>query len=263
MENIKKLCREKLLHLGFQESFRFEGNFYRQDEEYTAFFVNFKDRKDCLGICFGLASTAFTRMAGCENSLMDYGILNEMGCVRKFFFIRQEEDIPAFFENLGILTAEYGGISKDELLQLLKEKRKAFVNSIQEVLKPAGFKKKGNEWRLSLSKDHILRFCADKSPYCDCYNFDIDIYANNKLLENHCYCTSEILQPDMENSFDPYSSHRFDWQVNTREDLLKILETLLQEYVEPIKKAAWKNLVSESTFRSVATVTGGAARNAG
>ena len=102
---------------------------------------------------------------------------------------------------------------------------------------------------MKLSEHHILRFCADKSPYCNCYNFDIDIYAENKLFENHCYCTSEMLQPDMETAFDPYSSHRFDWQVNTREDLLEILNILLREYVEPVKHGGMAELGKREYIR--------------
>lgn len=241
MEQLRELCREWLAASGFREAQRWVGNFYKEDTQYTAFFANFKERKDCVGICFGLASTAFTRMAGCEDSLKIHGILNEMGCLRQFVFIREEKDILDFQEKFNALMKEYSGLEKDDLLKLLKDRRKEFIGSIHAVLKPEGFKKKGNEWSLQLSDHHILRFLVDKSSFCDSYRFMVLIKAQNKLVENYNSCIFEMLElPDMDR-FDP-GGFPFDWQLNSREELMEILEKLIREYVEPVKRGGLEEL---------------------
>ena len=242
MEQLRELCREWLAASGFREAQRWEGNFYKEDTQYTAFFANFKDRKDCVGICFGLASTAFTRMAGSEDSLNRHGILNEMGCLRQFVFVREEKDILTLQEKLNDLMEEYAGLEKDGLLKLLKDRRKEFIGSIHAVLKPAGFKKKGNEWSMQLSDHHILRFLVDKSSFCDSYRFIILIKAQNKLVESHLYCINQTLELPGMDRFDPGAVFPFDWQLNNREELMKVLEMLIRDYVEPVKRGGIEEL---------------------
>lgn len=242
MERLKERCREWLAASDFREAQRWDGNFYKEDTQYTAFFANFKERKDCVGICFGLASTAFTRMAGCEDSLKDHGILNEMGCLRQYVFIREEKDVLDFAEKFNALMKEYAGLEKDDLLQLLKDRRKKFIGSIHAVLKTAGFKKKGNEWSMQLSDHHILRFLVDKSSFCDSYRFIILIKAQNKLVENHLYCINQTLELPGMDRFDPGAVFPFDWQLNNREELMKVLEMLIRDYVEPVKRGSIEEL---------------------
>lgn len=236
MDSLKKLCRERLIASGFSEALKFEGNFYKPDTQYTAYFVNFKNRGDRIGICYGVASTAFTRMAGCENSLVDYGILNEDACIRYFIYLEQPEDISETEMAIRKHLLLHKGISKEDLLLHIKERRKVFLNTIHRVLKPEGFKRKGSEWTYHLSPDHVLQFVADKSSFCDSYRFLIMIRSEKKLFPTYSWCNMYEMQPSREDAYDPNSAFRFDWQLNSDAELKGILHDFVDEYVLPAKK---------------------------
>lgn len=249
MEERKKLLYEYLKKEGFIEAEKrfltVSHNYYKTDTELTAFFANVKEREDSLGVCFGLASTAFTRIKGCENSLEEYGILNEENCLRQFLFIREKEDISAFAAQISAMRMQYRGMPKDDLLHMLKQKRKAFLNQIHEELKPFGFKKKGNEWRLLFPEGYTLFFHGDKSSYCDCYRFDVMIHTQAEPVRR---CTYEQLFL-VKNPIEPESPSYFDWQMNSREELMKILDTLLSVYVRPALDAGMKHMGRQEQVR--------------
>lgn len=253
MDRLKELCKARLLAAGFLEAEKLSGNFYRPDEEYTAFFVNFKNRSNRLGICYGLASTAFTRMAACENSLREYGILNEEACIRHFLYLKEPRDVETAEQIVREHLASHKGLSKDELLTHIREDRKRFLNSIHSVLKPAGFKRKGNEWTRVFSEDYILRYWADKSSFCDSYSFFVTIASKRKKFQNHHWCNRYEYQPSREEAFNPNSAFRFDWQLNTQEDLMEILNTFLREYVEPLEMGGMEELGRRNYIRERCT----------
>lgn len=142
------------------------------------------------------------------------------------------------------------GMSKDELLMDIKARRKAFLNTIHSVLKPVGFKRKGNEWTYRLSSDHLLQFVADKSSFCDSYRFLILIRSEKKLVRTYTWCNMHEMQPAREEAYDPDSAFRFDWQLKTKEDLMRILEVFLDEYVVPAKAAGMDGLAKMDHIRA-------------
>lgn len=248
MELLKTNLQKWLQNHGFsaaEKQHYSANNFYRKNTEYTAFFANLKEHEDCLRVWFGLASTAFTKMSGCENSLREYGILNEDSCLRYIVFVRDEKDICAFTEQISDLIKRYEGMEKDALLQMLKDKRKGFLNGIHEVLKPYGFKKKGNEWRLPLQEGYILYFHADKSTYCDCYEFDVMIHTQTQPVHR---CVYELLSLPV-NPVEPQWPYRFDWQLNSQEELQYILNRLLEDYVSPAQNLGIAELRKKENIR--------------
>ena len=249
MDALKQFFRERLLASGFLEGTKKPGNFYKPQEPDTAFFVNFKDRGDRLGICYGLASTAFTRMSACENVLTEYGILNEEACVRFFLYLKEPEDVETAEGIIREKLAPYAGMGKDELLSLVRDRRKQFLNSIHSVLKSAGFKRKGSRWTRPYSDDYLLHFLADKSAFCDSYRFVVTIESNRKKYQNYSWCSNFAYNPAWEDAYDPESAFRFDWQLNTREELMKLLQDFLREYVEPVNRGGMDALGKQEYIR--------------
>lgn len=232
--------RTKLTQAGFSEAtWPAEGKnlgaknplrFYRFDTELTAFFVNLEPAGDSIRIFYGFGSTAFTRMKGNERVLLEMG-LNESDNTLRFL-------CPASPDAAGQIAAvyhQYHGNDKDTLLALLKERRKEWIAKITAVLKPLGFRKKGNEWRKVFPSGHTLWFGADKSSYSDGYNFDVRLKASPGNIRPGDWCAFALWEQPQEQAIDPFCHHNFDWQLNTAEDLEAILKRFLTEYLEPLE----------------------------
>jgi len=236
MNSLLNQWRRKLTDADFSEASNFSNNFFKQDTLLTAFFVNLYPSDSCVNIYYGYASTAFTRMSGCENSLSEYGISDMENCVRFHASLCVDEDDTLLAESISEVFRRYRGMQKDDLLAEVKEKRKAFLSRITQILKPLGFRKKGNEWHKNLSPEHIIYFKAEKSTYSDTYNFHVAISALNNISYNRYYCTIAALEPP-QNIVSEYlrqcSHHRFDWQLNSPEELAELLQQFIDLYVKP------------------------------
>lgn len=105
--------RTRLLSAGFLEPTRHHSAdwhwyFYRPDTELTAFAVNLRGRDGYIEITYGLASTAFTQMAGDENALSLYGLSDTDITLRESFLVCDDSDsetlaaqIADFFPDTG------------------------------------------------------------------------------------------------------------------------------------------------------------------
>ena len=237
--------REELTQAGFSEAtWPAEGknlgpknplHFYRPDTELTAFFVNLEPAGEGIRIFYGFASTAFTRMRGDENSLGEKGIDESQSALRFMIPLCTEEVEPDAAGQIAAVYGQYHGTDKDALLAILKERRKEWISRITAVLKPLGFKKKGNEWSKVLPSGHTLYFGADKGSYSDGYDFDIRLKAGPWEARPKDWCAFAIWELPEDRAIDPFCHHNFDWQLNTCEDLDMILDRFLREYLTPLE----------------------------
>lgn len=227
--------KNQLASAGFLEASKEPNHYFKVDTPLTAFYLNLFVFDDHIALYYGYASIAFIRMKNNEMSLAEYGISDTHSSIRFHLTIRSMGDLAIAQAKIQEAFAQYRGTEKDDLLKEIQQKRKEFLNRITLLLKPLGFRKKGNEWRKNLSDDHILYFWADKSPYSDTYNFPVAIAAKNTNFQNHYYCTIGTLQPPENRVFDwqTHNSHRYDWQLHNHEDLAELIHRFLQLYVDP------------------------------
>lgn len=209
--------------------------FFRQDTELTAFFINLEPCGEDLRIYYGCASTAYTRMKGDEESLLNWGFNESNPCLRFSAIIRSPEDEQLAARQIEDMIRRHSGTEKNALLAIIKEHRKAWLDRITQRLKPLGFRKKGNEWRKVLPSGHTIYFWAEKGSYADSYNFPVALSAPDPLVpQPHYYCLTTTIEPSDEMAPDPYCHHAFDWQANTTEDLMDIIDLFLREYYRPL-----------------------------
>lgn len=163
--------------------------FFKQATELTAFIVNLKGNDQYIEATYGYASTAFTRMAGDENALIEWGVSDEDITIREKNIICDEADEVAARNQIAQMYKRYLQTEKDDLLIEAKAKRKAFIQQIAVKLKPMGFKKKANTWTRTLEGEYYLMFNAQKSSFSDEYYFNVYIGKNGTNLYGDCYYT--------------------------------------------------------------------------
>ena len=163
--------------------------FYRPVTEWTAFIVNLTGNDDCVEVVYGYASTAFTRMAGDENAIVEWGVSDEGITIREKTVICDEVDEAAARLQITQMYERYLQTQKDALLAEAKEKRKAFLQQIAVQLKPWGFRKKAGTWTRSLEGGYDLMFNAQKSAFSDTYYFNISIAESGMNDRGSCYYT--------------------------------------------------------------------------
>lgn len=208
--------------------------FYRADTELTAFFVNLEPAGDGVRIFYGFGSTAFTRMKNNESALTEMGMDESDSTLRFLLPVGTETEEADAQEKIAAVYRQYRGTEKDALMGILKERRKAWLGRITAVLKPLGFKKKGNEWSKVLSSGHTLYFAADKGSYADGYNFDVRLQQPPGEIRAGDWCAFAIWEQEQDRAIDPFRHHRFDWQLDPPEELERVLDRFLSEYHQPL-----------------------------
>lgn len=198
--------------------------FYKPMTELTAFIVNLT-MNDCnVEISYGYASTAFTRMAGDENALREWGVSDEDITIREKVVVYNEIDEVIAKHKVAEMYTAYQNTPKDELLLYAKEKRKAFIQQIHAKLKPLGFKKKANTWTRSLDDTYYIMFNAQKSAYSDEYYFNLYIGKNGTNNYGDCYDTR----------IAPNDKFPMDWQALCKEDFDLFLDKTVVPELEKI-----------------------------
>lgn len=198
--------------------------FYKPMTELTAFVVNLHGNEFCVEVTYGYASTAFTRMAGDENALCEWGISDEDITIREKFIICDEADETTAKSKIAEMYTAYRHTQKEDLLLFAKEKRKAFIQQIHAKLKPLGFKKKGNTWTCALTDTYYLMFNAQKSAFSDEYYFNLYIGKNGTNDYGDCYYT-RIALADM---------FLMDWQTLDKEEFDFFLDKSVVPELEKI-----------------------------
>ena len=151
MLSIKVKAREfkrKLLNEGFDEAKFYKENkvckyrFYKKTIIDVAFIVNLEVFNDKIEIHYGYASTAFTKMTGCEDTLKKYGVDSSDINLRNMLIYSYGDNENLLYTDITKFYDQYFNLSKDEILAIAKEKKKTFLNKINEYLKQFNFKKK-------------------------------------------------------------------------------------------------------------------------
>ena len=198
--------------------------FYKPITELTAFVVNLQGNEFYVEITYGYASTAFTRMAGDENALVERGVSDEDITIREKVIICDEADEAMAKIKIEKMYAAYQDTQKDDLLLFAKEKRKAFIQQIHTRLKPLGFKKKANTWTRWLTDTYYLMFNAQKSAFSDEYYFNLYIGKNGTNEYGDCYYTR----------IAPNGMAPMDWQALYKEEFDFFLEKSVVPELERI-----------------------------
>lgn len=198
--------------------------FYKPITELTAFVVNLQGNEFYVEITYGYASTAFTRMAGDENALVERGVSDEDITIREKVIICDEADEATAKNKIAKMYAAYQDTQKDDLLLFAKEKRKAFLQQIHAKLKPLGFKKKANTWTRWLTDTYYLMFNAQKSAFSDEYYFNLYIGKNGTNEYGDCYYTR----------IAPNGMAPMDWQALYKEEFDFFLEKSVVPELERI-----------------------------
>ena len=198
--------------------------FYKPMTELTAFIINIKGNEFYVEVTYGYASTAFTRFAGDENALVEWGVSDEDITIREKVIICDEADEATAKIKIAEMYATYRNTPKDNLLLFAKEKRKAFIQQIHAKLKPLGFKKKANTWMCSLTDTYYLMFNAQKSAFSDEYYFNLYIGKNGTIDYGDCYYTR----------IAPNGMSPMDWQALDKEEFDFFLEKSVAPELEKI-----------------------------
>lgn len=230
------IYKQQLLKSGFTEASLQAFHFWKILTEKTAFIVNLKVLPEGVGIVYGVISTAVFWTEGDWDYFKQVGCSDD-GCNLRFYVeILSGDDQTEANHKIKKLYEEYLHIHKDTLLATVKENRKRFIQQITDVLKPLGFRKKGNQWHKPLSDDIMLQFWADKDPYSDLYYFEVDIYSTNP--PGGAWCYHKRLDTKGTDVFDwkDYSEphRRFDWQLQSAEELIEIVKRAYEEDMRPI-----------------------------
>lgn len=186
--------RQQLLDAGVAEpTNRLSSNwhwfFYKPATESTAFVVNLTGNDYYIEVAYGYASTAFTRMAGAENALIERGVSDEDITLREKIIICDEADEATARSKIAQMYDRFLHTEKGELLTEAKAKRNAFIQQIAVKLKPKGFRKKANTWTRILEGEYYLMFHAQKSSFSDGYYFNVCIGKNGTNNYGDCYYT--------------------------------------------------------------------------
>ena len=189
-------------------------HFYKPMTELTAFIVNMRGTESHVEVTYGYASTAFTRMKGDENRLIEWGVDDEYITLRERIVLRDESDERLAKESIARMYTAYQDTEKGDLLLLAKEKKKAFLMQIHAKLKPLGFRKKASTWTHTLSDPFYLMFNAQLSAFSDEYYFNVYIGKNGTKDYGDCYYTR--IAPD---GISP-----LDWQTFGRDAFDAFLE---------------------------------------
>lgn len=187
VEQWMEYFRQALLAAGFSQARQAPGNFYRPDAQWTAFAVNLRRREDALTVTFGYASTAFIRFAGDEDALILRGCDEITLCEQAA--VRCDADVFVLDQRVRALLEAYRGAGKESLLAAAREKRKAFIALIAAHMKPLGFRKVQNSWKLQRPDGFEVELYLQKSRYADGYYFNLTLRPIGKAWNEICYET--------------------------------------------------------------------------
>lgn len=238
-ERMEMYC-QKLLEAGMLEPTKWENSddnlrFYKPVTELTAFVVNLRGTEFYVEITFGYASTAFTRMAGDENALIYWGVDDEYITLREKLLICDEAEEEAAAMQIQKFHDQYLQTEKEELLNVAKAKRKAFLQQIADKLKPLGFRKKANTWTRPLAGAFYVIFNAQKSGFSDEYYFNLYIGKNGTSVYGDCYYTR----------LAPEGMCPMDWQALSREEFEFFLDRTVVPVLEQIMYTSLEELGKE------------------
>ena len=236
IKNKLEQYRQELLKAGLLEPTKRNSSgwhwlFHKPVTALTAFVVNLRGKDSCIEVTYGYASTAFTRISGDENALIEWGICDENITIREKIYICNEADEKTAYFQIKEMYNRYMFVEKDTLLEHVKIKRKDFIQKIAIRLKPLGFKKKANTWIRALESEYYVMFNVQKSNFSDAYYFNVYIGKHGTNDYGDCY----------DNRVAPKELYPTDWQVLSEEEY----ESFLDGTVVPILREMINTPLSE------------------
>lgn len=221
-----------------RQSSSWQWYFYKPMTELTAFIVNLQGNEFSVKVTYGYSSTAFTRMVGDKNALVEWGVSDEDITIREKVIICDEADETIARNKIAEMYATYLHTQKDDLLLFAKEKRKSFLQQIHARLKPLGFRKKANTWTRVLTDTYYLMFNAQKSAFSDEYYFNLYIGKNGTNDYGDCYYTR----------IAPTGMSPMDWQSLDQEEFDFFLDKSVVPELEKIIGTSLADLGQLSSY---------------
>lgn len=220
--NLIQKYKKLLLEAGFSEAKKNSLHYFKETNNYVAFIVDIVDG-DGIEIYYGFASTAFTRIKGDGTALINHGVSKDDIALRQKTRIYSEKDELCAEQAICEYYQKYRNVSKEQLLILAKEKRKNFIDSINDKLKPLGFKKKNSNWTRALNDEYYVSFYAQKSAYSDRYYFNIYIGLFGTNDYGDCFYTR--VSP---------GNDTIDWQLISAQEFMFWLNSVIENILMPI-----------------------------
>ena len=228
--------RDILLQSGYEEALNNPYHFWKILTDKTAFVINLKKLEKGVGIVYGVCSTAVFWSDADWDFHREYGTNDEACNLRYYLEITTIDEERVAEVEIHRLYEKYCTIDKDTLMNTVKDLRKQFIQEITNILKPLGFRKKGNKWSKHLSENIVLQFWADKNPYADLYYFEVDIFSLKSSKRFWCY--SKRLDAIGTDIFDwkrsPESERQFDWQLQSIDDLRSVVNRSYEKELLPL-----------------------------
>ncbi len=242
IKNKTRDFKEILLKNGFKEAEFYVENrlwkwkFFKVTSEDVAFVINLEPHDNYIEIYYGYASTAFTKMTNCENALNEHGVGSDTINIRSMIKFKCRDDEAIIYNKIKNFYDEYNSLTKNELLELAKEKRKEFISKVNSKLKSIGMKKKSSTWTISLNNEYKLSLIMDKTRFCDCYDF---YYAIHNIEENIPMkrCHSSYIAYEYKNQ-----RCHLNYQCYSEEELENFLNFIVDSNLLPIIKTKESNL---------------------
>ncbi len=239
MSQIEKFKEELLasgFFMGYKNLYNVGDNryFWKTVTEKTAFAVNLKVMAGGTGVVCGFFSTAIFLMQDDWEYLKENGRYDNSVNLREFYFVEESSNGSEVRTAVKEMYDKYKDFSKDEILDAVKNKRKEFLSRFTDVLKPLGFRKKGNMWYKIVDEEFRTEFHLDKSSYVDTYNFDMSmIRQENDGRKRYITRYAETRKTDI---FDSRfsASHWYDWQLEPFELAEEILKKYIDEFYLPL-----------------------------
>ncbi len=210
---------------GFTQATQKPEHFYKANTDKTAFILNIYHDADCIRMVYGFTSTSFLALGDGDRVFFEqHGISDDDCALRYVLEIKNDSDAIIARDKIDLFYQQYRNVEKDELLTIVKERRKEFLQTITNLLKPLKFKKSGNKWTRILSEDFYLEFHVPKSAYSDQYYFNISVAPTDIKGASVCYYTRIV-----ENKFDI-----FDWQLLSEASMQSLLCNAVQTIIHPL-----------------------------
>ena len=242
IKNKTRDFKEMLLKNGFKEAEFYVENrlwkwkFFKQTNEDVAFIINLEPYDDYIEIYYGYASTAFTKMTNSENALNKYGVDSDTINIRSMIKFKCDDEETKVYNIIKDFYNEYNHLTKDELLEIAKAKRKEFISKVNSKLKSIGMKKKSSTWTISLNDKYKLSLIIDKTRFCDCYDY---LYSINNIETDipAKICHSSYIAYEYKNQRCHYN-----WQCYSDVELEKFITFIIDDILLPIIRTDESNL---------------------
>lgn len=207
-----------------------EGRYYAVVPTGKLFVVNL-DKKDGIRVVWGWA---FSKEPETDQFLKENGVSSDDCNLRFCAAIENTADWEKVCADIRMDYDAWKECSKDDLLDEVKRRRKAFMQQIAVRLKPLGFRKKGNRWFRELDHGFAFKVEAQKSAYSDCYYMNLSLKPKDDIFYGDCYY-DRIRYPE----------GIVDWQLMPAEDFIALLEQTIENVIEPVLNTPFEQLGKE------------------